>query len=78
MQFYKSTDRRTEHDRFLEDNNLKPLNKFQLSGMDLRSDTGSYSDDLDRPDSALEKGPEFIFRKLLRQASSLVEVCKRQ
>ena len=43
--------------------------------MDLRSDTGSYSDDMDRPESALEKGPEFIFRKLLRQASSLVEVC---
>ena len=42
--------------------------------MDLRSETGSYSDDMDRPESALEKGPEFIFRKLLRQASSLVEV----
>ncbi|XP_063692861.1 serine/threonine-protein kinase SMG1-like [Bolinopsis microptera] len=47
---------------------------LQLVGMDLRSETGSYSDDMDRPESALEKGPEFIFRKLLRQASSLVEV----
>ena len=44
--------------------------------MDLRSDTGSCSDDQERPESSMEKGPEFIFRKLLRQASSLVEVRK--
>ena len=46
---------------------------LQLVGLDLRSDAGSYSDD-ERGDNSLEKGPEFIFRKLLRQASSLVEV----
>ena len=43
-------------------------------GTEVRSDVDSLSEDGERVDTSVEKGPEFIFRKLLRQASSLVEV----
>ena len=70
----KTRNSETEFSVRCSSNTMTPTQLANMANLDLRSDVGSYSEDMEHPDSSVEKGPEFVFRKLLRQASSLVEV----